>query len=44
MKIYRAIALALLAALLASTPAPVRASGHRTRAVCRTDTKPGSPC
>jgi len=31
MKIYRPIALALLAALLASTPAPVRASGHRTQ-------------
>jgi len=31
MKIYRPIALALLAALLASTPAPVRASGHRAQ-------------
>jgi len=31
MKIYRPIALALLAALLASTAAPVRASGHRTQ-------------
>jgi len=31
MKIYRPIALALLAALLASTAAPVRASGHRAQ-------------